>query len=137
MSTPDELHRLARQWVTRAEEDLLTAQHTLTLGESCPFTTVCFHSQQTAEKYLKALLTVLGVAFPRTHDLMELLSLVPGSAGLTLTVADLGKLNRYAVETRYPGDWEPITREEAQEAVAGAQRMRTQARSLLPPAVLG
>jgi HEPN domain-containing protein len=104
MSASDEIHRLARQWVTRAEEDLLTAEHTMTLGEGCPFSTVCFHSQQCAEKYLKGFLTVLGVAFPRTHDLMELLPLVPGAAGLSLTVAELGSLNRYAVETRYLGD---------------------------------
>src|SRR5947209_6240307 len=136
MSAADELVRLVRQWVTRAEEDLLTAEHTLTLGETCPHSTVCFHSQQCAEKYLKGLLVFLGVDFPRTHDLMELVPRVPASAGLLLTVADLGSLNRYAVETRYPGDWEPITRAEAEEAVARARHVRQAVRALLPAGLL-
>ena len=136
MSERDEVLRLVRQWVLRAEEDLLTAQHTLTLAENCPFSTVCFHSQQCTEKYLNGVLTFLVEDFPRTHDLMELLRRVPPSAGLQLTVADLGSLNRYAVETRYPGDWEPITRTEAEDAVACAHDVRSAVRALLPRAVL-
>ena len=45
-----------RAWIKKAESDLKTAEHTLTLKENCPFDTVCFHAQQCAEKYLKALL---------------------------------------------------------------------------------
>ena len=45
-----------RAWVKKAESDLKTAEHTLTLKERCPFDTVCFHAQQCAEKYFKALL---------------------------------------------------------------------------------
>jgi HEPN domain-containing protein len=136
MSEADEILRLVRQWLTRAEEDLLTAEHTLTLGENCPFPIVCFHSQQCTEKYLKGLLTFLGEDFPRTHDLMELLALVPTSAGLGVALTDLGTLNRYAVETRYPGDWEPISRVEAEEAVARARHIRQAVRALLPQALL-
>lgn len=47
---PETLH-VTRQWIEKAEEDLLTAEHTLTLGEDCPFGTVCFHGQQCVEKY--------------------------------------------------------------------------------------
>jgi HEPN domain-containing protein len=131
---PDPRIRLLQQWVERAEEDLITAEYTLTLEENCPFSTVCFHSQQCAEKYLKALLVWLDVNFPRTHDLMELLPRVPAEAGLGLQIADLGSLNRYAVETRYPGEWEPITRPEAVAAVAVANHVRNAVRPLLPAA---
>jgi HEPN domain-containing protein len=34
---------------------------------------VCFHCQQSVEKYLKALLEELNRAIPKTHDLEELL----------------------------------------------------------------
>jgi HEPN domain-containing protein len=136
MSEADEIGRLVRQWLARAEEDLLTAEHTLTLGDNCPYATVCFHSQQCAEKYLKGLLTFLSEDFPRTHDLMELLPRIPASAGLGLTVTDLGSLNRYAVETRYPGDWEPLTRADAEDAVARARHVRQRVRALLPPTML-
>jgi HEPN domain-containing protein len=42
------------------------------------FDMVSFHCQQAAEKYLKCLLTNLGIQTPRTHDLRMLVSLIPG-----------------------------------------------------------
>jgi HEPN domain-containing protein len=36
---------------------------------------VCFHAQQTAEKYLKALLQENGKTIPRIHNLVDLVSL--------------------------------------------------------------
>ena len=35
----------------------------------------CFFCRQCVEKYLKARLTEAGLAFPRTHDLLQLLNL--------------------------------------------------------------
>ena len=44
---------LARQWLTKADNDLLNADNNLA-SENIPFDTVCFHCQQAAEKFLKA-----------------------------------------------------------------------------------
>lgn len=60
---------MARGWVRKAESDLIMASHTLKLGTDCPTDTVCFHAQQTVEKYLKALLVVRNIVFPKTHDI--------------------------------------------------------------------
>ena len=128
---PEVLH-LVRQWVERAEEDLTNAEHTLTLHEHCPLTTVCFHAQQCAEKYLKALLTFYAVQFPKTHDLAELLRLVPETGALAMSLKEIAIINRYAIEARYPGDWEPITRAEAERAVTIARTVRSAARGALP-----
>ena len=46
---------IARLWAEKAENDLLNAEHTLKMKSNCPFDTICFHSQQCAEKYIKAL----------------------------------------------------------------------------------
>ena len=64
----------------------------------------CFHAQQTAEKYIKAVLVMLGHAFPRTHDLDALhdLCLQAGSPPLA-QIVDLDALQSYAVDVRYPG----------------------------------
>jgi HEPN domain-containing protein len=35
-----------RQWVHKAENDLLTALQSLKLGKRCPTDMVCFHAQQ-------------------------------------------------------------------------------------------
>jgi HEPN domain-containing protein len=44
---------LARQWIAKAHNDLLTVENNLN-AEQIPFDTVCFHCQQAAEKFLKA-----------------------------------------------------------------------------------
>jgi HEPN domain-containing protein len=132
MSGQPEILHLVRQWVERAEEDLTNAEHTLTLQEHCPLTTVCFHAQQCAEKYLKALLTFHAVPFPKTHDLAELLRLVPETGAPAMSLKELAIINRYALEARYPGDWEPIARVEAERAVAIARTVRSAVRCALP-----
>jgi HEPN domain-containing protein len=131
---PETIH-LTRQWVGKAEEDLKNAEHTLTLGEDCPLGTVCFHGQQCAEKYLKALLTYKSVPFPKSHDLLDLLHLIPASAAAGIDVVALSAVNRFSVEARYPGDWEPITRADADQAVAIARRIRDVVRAHLPASV--
>lgn len=113
MSVPPETLRVVRQWVEKAEEDLTNAEYTLTLREKCPLGTVCFHAQQCAEKYLKALLTLHAVPFPKTHDLPELLLGIPQSVGVRLRPTDVAVLNRYSIEGRYPGrtlnrQWPPL-----------------------------
>lgn len=127
---------VARQWVEKAEHDLKTAEHTLTLKENCPYDTVCFHAQQCAEKYLKALLTLRGIAVQKTHDLTELLPRAPTDTRLEAFAGEVAELNPYAIETRYPGDWEPQTREDAERAVALARRLREAIRERLPKEVL-
>ena len=47
---------LARQWLAKAQNDLLNADNNLN-AEQVPLDTVCFHCQQAAEKMLKAFLT--------------------------------------------------------------------------------
>lgn len=81
MSGQPELVAEVRRWVEKAEHDLRNAEYVLTLGEDCPTDTVCFHCQQCAEKYLKAILVSRGVAFPKTHDLVLLLNLLGGESG--------------------------------------------------------
>lgn len=77
MAGDDPMIAELRQWVQKAENALKNAAHTLKLGADCPTDTVCFHAQQCVEKYLKALLTSRGTRFPRTHDLVVLVELLP------------------------------------------------------------
>lgn len=125
MSAQSELSHFVGLWVEKAENDLRNATYMLTLEEDCPYDTICFHAQQCVEKYLKALLVWLQIEFPKTHDLPELLSRIPTELGLHSQLPQISLLNRYAVEARYPGYWEPITREEAKESIAIAQTIRS------------
>jgi HEPN domain-containing protein len=106
------------------------------MGAECPTDTVCFHAQQCAEKYLKALLVLAAVDFPRTHDIGELAELISGKFRLTLSVEERQRLTAYATVTRYPGDYEKIPLSEARRAIAVARRVRREIRGFLPKEML-
>lgn len=136
MSGPAEVVQLVRQWVEKAEEDFRTAEYTLTMPANCPCATVCFHSQQCVEKYVKALLVWRAIDFPRIHDIGELAALLPDDLSLPLTAEEQEGLTDYAVVSRYPGDQEPISLEEAQQAVRLARKVRRALRRHLPKEAL-
>lgn len=111
------------QWLIKAGEDELSIQAILK-GEGAP-STACFLAQQMAEKYLKGLLAFLNIPFRKVHDLLELETLLVDTDPNSATVHDdLTFLNRYYIETRYPGDFPEFTSEEAHEAFAAALRVK-------------
>lgn len=63
---------------------------------------VGFHAQQAVEKALKAVLAVLGDAFPWTHDLRHLMERLDAvGASLPTPLYDIRELGPWAVEFRY------------------------------------
>jgi HEPN domain-containing protein len=85
--------------------------------------------QQSAEKYLKALLEELGLTIPRTHLLKDLLALLQAHyPSLSSLRRGLVFLTRFAVGTRYPGD--SANKRAAVSALRWAGRVRTAARAL-------
>ncbi|MCD6416646.1 MAG: HEPN domain-containing protein [Planctomycetes bacterium] len=68
---------VVREWVSKADNDLKTAAHTLKLGEECPADTVCSHAQRCVEKYIKAMLVWKAIGLPKTHEIAELEALLP------------------------------------------------------------
>ena len=66
------MKRETARWVRKAEEDWRGVRD-LTSAQPPLRDLVCFHCQQSAEKYLKSLLQELGAPVPRTHDLVALL----------------------------------------------------------------
>jgi HEPN domain-containing protein len=74
-----------------------------------------FHAQQAVEKSLKALLSLIGRSYPRTHDLAALLELVEGSqVTIAPDVGELVELTDFAVQLRYESyeyDDEPLDRQ--------------------------
>jgi HEPN domain-containing protein len=60
-----------------------------------------FFAQQAVEKALKAVLTVQGINFPYTHDLVRLFDLLPAGDARFAYRSNLAILFPYAVELRY------------------------------------
>jgi HEPN domain-containing protein len=116
-------------WVARAEEDFALAR--VAIRRRQPFVSgACFHAQQCAEKYMKALLISKSAEFPKTHDLL-LLNNLCSTNGILLEIdpRHLNTLTDYAIRTRYPGN-DP-TAEDAREAVELAKLVRNFARKFL------
>jgi len=90
----------------------------------------CFHCQQCAEKYLKALLQELGRQVPKTHNLVAILPLlVPHHGDLRSLRRGVDFLTRFAVETRYPG--ENASKRQATSALRWAGEVRAMCRTIL------
>jgi HEPN domain-containing protein len=91
---------------------------------------VCFHSQQAAEKYLKALLVERGLAFPRTHNLDDLHRLLHAHHPIIRSIRrGLIFLSDFAVDVRYPG--ESASKRQAAAAIRWTTGVRKIARSVL------
>ena len=94
-----------------------------------------FHAQQSVEKRLKALLSFRRIAFPKTHDLEQLLDQLEGS-GLSVPeeIQGAAALSPYAVHMRYteitPGRENP---EEVASLLRIAEDVRLWVASHLPP----
>ncbi|MBI5220387.1 MAG: HEPN domain-containing protein [Candidatus Liptonbacteria bacterium] len=110
-------------WFDKAEEDRLAAD--ILLREGGSFGTICFLCQQAAEKYLKGFLVSLGLMFPKTHDLLGLETLLlEKEPGIGECHEDLKLLNRYYLETRYPGDCPEFSSAEASLATQAALHVK-------------
>ncbi len=118
------------EWVSKAEGDFLTAGRELRARKLPNYDAVCFHAQQCAEKYLKAVLQENNKRIPKIHFLLELLAMILKFDGsYEFLKADLEVLEDHAVKFRYPGD--EAEKDEAQAAYASAGVVRTFARQKL------
>ncbi len=124
------MNLLAVEWVTKAEGDYATALRERFARRLPNYDAACFHAQQMAEKYLKALLQESKIQPPRTHDLIELLSLCPPLEAISPVLEEnLKSLNGYAVSARYPG--QNTNKEDAIQAVHQAKVVRQLLRAKL------
>jgi HEPN domain-containing protein len=130
MPENEEVMAVAQEWMSKADNDLKSAAYLLKMKNG-PTDTVCFHAQQCAEKCLKALLVAQGTAFRKTHDLAELVILLPPRLRSLLNDEEQDRLTEYATVTRYPGDYDPISLSEARQAVKIARRVRREVHKTL------
>jgi Uncharacterized conserved protein related to C-terminal domain of eukaryotic chaperone, SACSIN len=75
------------------------------------------------EKSLKGLLIALDIESPRTHNIGNLFRLLH-NAGVFIPQPVLAgsALTEYAVNTRYPGDYDPVSEEDYENALFNGRR---------------
>lgn len=124
------MNPLTSEWIGKAEGDWATAGRELRARKNPNFDAACFHAQQCAEKYLKALLQEWGIPFGKTHNLTALLTQVlERDTSWEKLREDLDPLTVYATVFRYPG--ESATKEAGREALKHCRRVREEARFTL------
>jgi HEPN domain-containing protein len=121
--------KAVREWVRKAEADHRAAERLASANDPL-HDQVCFFSQQSAEKYLKAVIESFARTIPKTHDLDRLLNLLvadlPVLRGLRRSARPLSE---FAVATRYPGV--NATKRDSTSALRWAGRVRDACRTIL------
>ncbi len=121
----DERLNLTNNWFKKADNDLKNATIVVE-AEDSPADTICFHCQQTAEKYLKGFLVYHGCEFEKQHDLDYLLDLCCQIDSSFDSLRDIAEnLIPYAVSSRYPSDsFYEYPEDEAKEAIEIAKQIK-------------
>jgi HEPN domain-containing protein len=114
---------LILDWIRHAENDMISAR--VLFEHSWPRQTeiAAWHSQQCAEKALKAFLVAHNIEPPKIHNLIKLVKLCQNTdVGFSAIQNDCQKLNPFGSEIRYPNE---LASDEAiaKSAIEDAQRI--------------
>ena len=120
---------VTEEWIAKAEGDFASAYREYRARKTPNYDSACFHAQQCIKKYLKAYLQEHDGSFGKTHDLVQLLELMPKDLGLESLRPAMAILSSYAVKFRYPG--ETATKAYAKEALALCKSARDDMRRIL------
>lgn len=108
-------------WLAKASSDLRSAVKLSKDGDDTLDTAV-YHTQQCAEKSLKAYLIFKKQRVPYTHDLEKILELcAQHDMSFKQLLSDALDLLPYAIYSRYPDDRFFIDRDEAIQAIKKAR----------------
>lgn len=110
-------------WLKRAESNIRLAINGK--QEGVFFEDLCFEAQQAAEKALKAMLIFLSEEYPRVHSFGMLLECLEKHIKIPERIKDVIELSDYAVQTRYPGDYYPLSEDEYERAINIAKQTLT------------
>lgn len=123
------MNPLTREWIDKAEGDFATTGREIRVRKLPNYDAVCYHAQQCAEKYLKALLQEANVPLGKTHNLIVLLEkLLPADPSWEVWRPQLERLSGFTA-LRYPG--ESADKATAREALLLCHTVRAHARSRL------
>ncbi|MBE7114428.1 HEPN domain-containing protein [Bacillus paranthracis] len=112
----------AVEWFQYATTDLKSAKFLMGMPE-LPVSIVCYHSQQSAEKYLKGVIAAHGGEIVKTHSLVYLLKLCSKyDKSYKKLIKDCVELNDYGVDVRYPSE-NKVNEEDVERALKSAEKI--------------
>ena len=115
--------QLAQGWFTIGNNELGFARAGLEDLDAF-YPQICFLCHQAVEKYLKGFLVYNGVNFPKIHDLTELAKLCAKiNKGFSQFLGKADILSQYYIVSRYPVEYPPASKKEAEEALEIADKL--------------
>jgi HEPN domain-containing protein len=97
-------------WINRAKSSYELSK--AKISNMIYFEDLCYQAQQAVEKSLKGFLIYFGIEPEFTHNISKLLSELEKYTEIPDNIKETIKLTNYAVQTRYPAEYEEITKEE-------------------------
>ena len=116
--------KIYNEWFEFAKRDLESAKFLLNMYPK-PVEIICYHCEQSAEKYLKGYLIKHDNKVEKTHDLVLLNNKCKIHDESFLCIEDeCIELVPYGVQVRYPYQLE-VTEEDMESAIESAERIET------------
>jgi HEPN domain-containing protein len=106
-------------WIERAKSSLEISK--IAVNDNVYYEDLCYQAQQAVEKALKGLLIYYGVEPEFTHNIEILLTNIEKHIKIPDNVKQSMKLTIYAVQTRYPGEYDEISKERYMESIKTAK----------------
>ena len=103
-------------WIERAKSSYEISK-TVIVNNNIYYEDLCYQSQQAVEKSLKGLLIYYGVDPEYSHNIGLLLSELEKYVEIPENVKIATNVTKYAVITRYPGEYDEITRKDYEESI--------------------
>ena len=102
-------------WIERAKSCLEISK--IAVNDNVYYEDLCYQSQQAVEKGLKALLIYYDVEPEFTHNIGMLLDELERFIKIPEYIKETINLTKYAVITRYPGEYDEVTKEKYKESI--------------------
>ena len=106
-------------WIERAKSSYEISR--TAVNKNIYYEDLCYQSQQAVEKALKGLLVYYGVDPEFTHNIGLLLNELEGFTEIPENIKIATNVTKYAVITRYPGEYDEITKKDYEESLKIAE----------------
>ncbi|MBQ3921913.1 MAG: HEPN domain-containing protein [Spirochaetales bacterium] len=122
---------LIDEWLRFANMDLDLAKHSFATMHPAPLEIICYHCQQTAEKFLKGVIIAFDDEPEKTHDLLKIITVLKRYIDFPVELERFGEtLTLYGVRTRYP-DAISVDEDQTKLAIAQAEKIKILAEKVI------
>jgi len=102
-------------WISRAKSSYELSK--ANISTIICYEDLCYQAQQAVEKAFKGLLIYFGVEPEFTHNIGVLLKELKKYAEIDESIMEAITLTNYAVQTRYPGEYNEITKDRYERSI--------------------